>query len=224
MQGKRSTIGLLTDFGSGDWYVGVMKGVILSVNPQAAIVDISHAVPRHDVGAASFALLASYKYLPDNAIIVTVVDPGVGTERRIICAKSAGRFFLAPDNGVLTGVLEREGYEEIVSVENESLFLKPVSSTFHGRDVFAPVAGHLSLGLGIAELGPGTADFATITVPRPQVGADHATVTIQWIDSFGNLITDCSGDLVEELVRRWGAAGIDLGSGGSAATGGADSL
>jgi len=211
-----STIALLTDFGLHDWYVGVMKGVILSVAPNARIIDITHDVPRHNLAAASFALLASYPHFPVGSILVTVVDPGVGTARRIICVQSAGRYFLAPDNGVLTGVLAREGSEKMVSVENGAYFLPQVSSTFHGRDIFAPVAGHLSSGVAIDQLGPEVTVYKRLSIPRPQVASQTAQTTVQWVDSFGNLVTDCPRQLVGELGSRWGAVVIDLGPRGVA--------
>jgi S-adenosylmethionine hydrolase len=197
-------VALMSDFGLDDWYVGVMKGVVLSVNPQATVIDLVHTIPRHNVATASFALLASYRYLPPEAVVVVVVDPGVGTERKILCAEAAGRVFLAPDNGVLTGVLLKEGHSRIVSVENDEFFLKPPSSTFHGRDIFASVAGHLSLGLDIDRVGPEIRDFKKVAVSAPKVSDDSVTVTVEWIDSFGNVVTNCDGALAAELKARWG--------------------
>jgi S-adenosylmethionine hydrolase len=197
-------VALVTDFDLGDWFVGVMKGVILSVNPEAKAIDIVHRIPRHDVVAASFGILASYQYLPPGAVMVIVVDPGVGTSRSIVCVKTAGRYFLAPDNGVLAGLIRQEGYEKIVSVENDEYFLKPVSSTFHGRDIFAPVAGHLSLGLDMSRLGPEIETIKGIEIPSPHIEGDALVTTIQWVDSFGNLITNCPEDLARELTGKWG--------------------
>jgi S-adenosylmethionine hydrolase len=199
-----NTIALLTDFGLHDWFVGVMKGVMLSINPGASVVDISHAVPRHDVGAASFALMASYRYLPAGSVAVVVVDPGVGTERPILCARSAGRIFVAPDNGIIAGLLELEGHTTLVSVENDTYFLKPVSATFHGRDIFAPVAAHLSLGLDPRKLGPEVTDYRRLEIPSPQVRSSSVVGSVRWIDSFGNLITDYPAGLLDELEERWG--------------------
>jgi S-adenosylmethionine hydrolase len=197
-------IALITDFGLGDWFVGVMKGVVLSISPEARVIDVVHNVPRHDVAAGSFAILASYAYLPKGAVVVVVVDPGVGTGRRILCARSAGRLFLAPDNGVLTGLAEQEGFEKVVAVENDAYFVKPVSSTFHGRDIFAPVAAHLSLGVDMDRLGREVREIETLENPSPRIEGQALALTVRWIDSFGNVITDCPGDLVGEIVGRWG--------------------
>jgi S-adenosylmethionine hydrolase len=209
-------IALLTDFGLRDWYVGVMRGVILGINPGAAIVDITHSVPPQDVEAASFALLASYKYLPTGSITVVVVDPGVGGRRRILCAESAGRRFVFPDNGALTELLDREGFDKMVSMENREFFLDPVSTTFHGRDIFAPVAAHLSLGVAVDSLGAATGEYVRLAIPGPEISRDRAVTRIRWIDRFGNLITDCPSGLVEELSGRWNGVSIDVGPHGVA--------
>jgi S-adenosylmethionine hydrolase len=211
-----SPIALVTDFGLSDWYAGVMKGVILSINPSAVVVDGTHAVPPQFIEAAGFVLLASCGYLPGGSVVVVVVDPGVGGRRRILCASSAGRRYVFPDNGVLTELLDRDGLEKLVAVENRDWFLEPVSATFHGRDIFAPVAAHLSLGRPIDELGPPVADFERIAVPLPEFGENAARVRIRWIDRFGNLITDCPEGMVGEMLARWGGVAIDLGSRGTA--------
>jgi S-adenosylmethionine hydrolase len=205
-------IALLTDFGLDDWYVGVMKGVILTVNPEARIVDVTHGIPRHDVLAASFALLVSYPYLPRGTIFIVVVDPGVGTARRILCTRTAGRYFIAPDNGILTGLVSRVSPDKMVSVENQEYFLRPLSSTFHGRDIFAPVAARLSQGVSIDEFGPRIREFHKVEVPGPAVETASATATVVWVDSFGNLITNCRGGVVEDLAGRWGRVVVQAGS------------
>jgi S-adenosylmethionine hydrolase len=210
-----SSIALLTDFGLHDWYVGVMKGVILAINPGAAIIDITHSVPPQDVEAASFALLASYMYLPAGTVVAVVVDPGVGGRRRVLCAESGGRLYVFPDNGVLTEVLDREGFENLFCVENHEFFLEHVSATFHGRDIFAPVAAHLSMGAAADSLGPATRDYERIKIAGPRIGDDHVIIRVRWIDRFGNLLTDCSADLVDGISRRWGGVAIDLGAHGA---------
>ena len=212
-----SPVALLTDFGTDDWYVGTMKGVILAVNPEARIIDVTHGVPPQDVDAAGFAALVSCRYLPPESTVVIVVDPGVGGGRAILCARSGGRFFVFPDNGVLTEVLDRDGLDLLVRVENRRFFREPVSSTFHGRDIFAPVAAHLSLGLSPCDLGPEVDNFVRRRIPGPQVGGDHVTARIRWIDRFGNLITDCPADLVDQMSGKWGEAVVDLGAHGAAA-------
>ncbi|HVP58141.1 MAG TPA: SAM-dependent chlorinase/fluorinase [bacterium] len=204
-------IALLTDFGEADWYVGVLKGVILGVNPEARVIDVTHAIPRHDARAASFALVASRKFFPPGTIFVVVADPGVGGPRKILCATSGGRTYLAPDNGALAEVLDADGYEDLVSVENPCFMLQPVSPTFHARDVFAPVAAHLSLGLPVGQLGPKLDSFVRGEARPPEVRGNSAVVAIRWVDSFGNLITNCPAELAGELAARWGGIAANAG-------------
>jgi len=190
-----NVVALLTDFGLRDHYVGVMKGVILSVNRHAQIVDISHDVPSQAVLEGYFLLSNTYRYFPDGTIFVAVVDPGVGTDRAILGVRTDRFTFLAPDNGIL-GFLEKEGtIERIVHVRNDKYFLKPVSNTFHGRDIFAPAAGHLSLGVDLSDLGPAADSMVTISPPRPKVTREGLIVgEIVSIDRFGNLVTNIPGD------------------------------
>jgi S-adenosylmethionine hydrolase len=212
---RSNAVALLTDFGLHDWFVGVMKGVVISINPDASIVDISHEIPRQNIVAGSFALAASYSYLPVGSVTAVVVDPGVGTRRRVLCARSAGRLFLAPDNGVLSGLMAREGRAKLVSVENDTYFFKPVSSTFHGRDIFAPVAAHLSLGVHMEDLGPEIGDCLRLEIPSPQTEGDLLAISVQWIDGFGNVITNCPSVLVDEIEARWGGE-LSIGAGAEA--------
>ena len=205
---KRSVIALITDFGLNDVYVGVMKGVMLSINPDAVIVDITHSIPRHDIAAGSYALRAAYGFFPEGTVFVIVVDPGVGGKRPIICARSGGRYFLAPDNGVLGALLSEEGYESLVRVEREDLYLKPVSSTFHGRDIFAPVAAHLSEGLDIRSLGEATADFVRVEIPEAETGREGIVADVRWVDIFGNVVTSVTARTAREVVGKW--AGIAI--------------
>jgi hypothetical protein len=204
-------ITLTTDFGLKDPYVGVMKGVIAALNPLARIIDIVHHVPRHSPVAASFAVLAAYRYMPADSIIVVVVDPGVGTERDIVCLEVGGRLFLAPDNGALTGLVMREGPGRAFLVRNEHCFITPVSSTFHGRDIFAPVAARLAAGMDASEVGPAVESCRVLDLPAPEVGAESALVEVQWVDGFGNLITNCPGETVSRLAGRWNGVVADLG-------------
>ena len=206
---KHPVIALITDFGTDDVYVGVMKGAILSVNPGAEVVDITHAIPRHDIRAASSTLLASYAFFPEGSIFVVVVDPGVGGARAVICARADGRYFLAPDNGVLGPLLDEKGYDSVVRVENQDLFLKPVSSTFHGRDIFAPVAAHLSAGLDIAELGPEAHGFVRLERAGPEVAQDRVAAHVTWVDRFGNVVTDCPASAVHEVMAAWDGMALE---------------
>ena len=147
-------ITLLTDFGLDDEYVGVMKGVIAGIHKDARIVDITHQIGPQDVVHGAFILAASFSFFPRGSIHVAVVDPGVGSTRRILAVETGGHRFLAPDNGLMERVLIGQANATIVSVENERYFLKPVSATFHGRDIFAPVSAHLAKGLPLHQLGP----------------------------------------------------------------------
>ncbi len=186
-----SIITLTTDFGAEDAYVGTMKGVILSLNPGATIVDICHNIEPQNILQGAFVLDTAYPYFPPGTIHVVVVDPGVGTERRAIILKALGAFFVAPDNGVLSYVLRKAREFEVVSLTNPHFWLNPVSSTFHGRDIFAPVAAHLSLGVPLHEFGEPLSSPVTLPLPEPQLEADGSLIGhIIHIDRFGNLITD----------------------------------
>lgn len=184
-------ITLTTDFGLDDPYVAAMKGAILSINPQVAIVDICHTIKPQNIAQAAFILSTTYHYFPEGAIHVVVVDPGVGTERGAVLLVTPSAFFLAPDNGVLSYIVE-EAYElEAIALTNPHFWLSPVSSTFHGRDIFAPVAAHLSLGVPPRDFGEPIPSIFTLPTPRPQLGEDDVLVGhILHIDRFGNLITD----------------------------------
>ena len=142
----------MTDFGNRDYYVGAMKGVILSINPDARIIDITHDIEPQNITSAAFVLSACYRDFPPATIFVCVVDPGVGSERRAIVVESNDHIFVGPDNGLFSFVLNPNA--RVIAIKNDRFFRKPVSSTFHGRDIFAPVAAHLSLGIDLHELGP----------------------------------------------------------------------
>jgi len=194
-------ITLLTDFGISDPYAGIMKGVILSVNPSAQIIDVTHGIEPQDIMGAAYFINAAYRYFPLRSIHVVVVDPGVGSDRSIIAVSAGGHFFLAPDNGVLSLVLENLCANTIIKVENETYFLKPVSRTFHGRDIFAPVAGHLSKGVGIDSFGPAiTRDqMVTIALPKPYLSESGELVgKVISVDRFGNLITNIDLQSINE--------------------------
>jgi hypothetical protein len=180
---------LTTDFGLSDQFAGVMKGVILRINPKARIVDLSHQAAAFDVQDAAFLLAQSYRFFPKKTVHVAVVDPGVGSARRPILVEAAGQYFVGPDNGIFAMVLEREKHK-VRAITAERYFLKPVSRTFHGRDIFAPVGAHLSKGLVPSRLGPLIDDFL-----RPQSTKPVRTARRGWtgmilkIDRFGNLVT-----------------------------------
>ena len=199
-----SIITLLTDFGLEDAYVGIMKGVVLSVNPSAAIVDLTHQIESFDLNQAAFIIKSSYRYFPEGSVHVVVVDPGVGSQRAIIALKMNGHIFLAPDNGVLTLVIDEGDIETIVRVENPDYFLKPVSQTFHGRDIFAKVGAHLSLGADLEQLGrPVTKkELMRLSIPEPLISEENELVgVIVFIDSFGNCITNIDLNCLESFYH-----------------------
>ncbi|MCE2393645.1 SAM-dependent chlorinase/fluorinase [Candidatus Poribacteria bacterium] len=195
-------ITLMTDFGTSDHYVGVMKGVILNINPQVEIVDITHTVPPQDVHAAAFLIDSAYRYFPTGTIHVIVVDPGVGSGRRAIVCRTKTAYFVCPDNGILTHILRNEERIHTVAVKNSAYFLPQVSNTFHGRDIFAPIAAHLSHGIGIDKLGSPVAESVQLPIPKPQVTDNTIIGQVIWIDAFGNLITNISQEILESLEGR----------------------
>src|SRR4051794_26638489 len=177
---------LLTDFGTRDYFVGAMKGALLSVNPEALIIDITHEVAPHDVEEAAFTLLAAYETFPTGTVHVAVVDPGVGSARRAVAVEGAGHLFVGPDNGVFGHVYERLGRFHVFHVADEKYFRPEVSATFHGRDVFAPAAGALSLGVRPRELGPEVTDFVRLPLAAPfQRSASTLVAAVIHVDRFG---------------------------------------
>ena len=188
---KPALITLLTDFGEQDYFVGAMKGVILSISPDARIVDISHQVPPQDIEAAAFNLLNCYKDFPARTIHVAVVDPGVGSNRRAILIECAGQFFIGPDNGLFSWICEREKDWTAIHITNRRFFRQPVSNTFHGRDIFAPVAAHLAKGIAPRDLGEPQPDIVRLPPLAPKASDDHTLEgRIIHIDRFGNCITN----------------------------------
>jgi S-adenosylmethionine hydrolase len=193
-----SVITLLTDFGTHDYFAGAMRGVILSLNPDATIVDITHEIPPQDIQAAAYSLLACHKDFPAGTIHVAVVDPGVGSNRHAILIECAGQFFVGPDNGLFSWITEREGNFSAWQVTNEKFFLSPVSSTFHGRDVFAPVAAALSRGVAPAQVGPPLQNIVTLPPLSPRTTTDGIEGSIIHIDRFGNCITNFTAAHINE--------------------------
>ncbi len=197
-------ITLLTDFGDQDGYVGVMKGVIVGICPTVRILDLTHAVPPQNIAAARFTLLQTYRYFPPGTIHTVVVDPGVGTARRAIAVQTATGYFVGPDNGVLSGVLEEEEAIAAVALTCPAYWRTPQPSpTFHGRDIFAPVAAHLAAGVPLAALGPAIAPagLLRLTLPTPQITDTLMIGHVQHVDYFGNLITTLKGDRL--AARSW---------------------
>ena len=193
-------VALLTDFGITDHYVGTMKGVILSINPEAMIVDISHEVAPHDVLQAGYLLWASYRYFPPNTIFVAVVDPGVGGSRKIICVETGNWIFIAPDNGLLDVIVSQEHVRQAYEVlYSEHLISTSISSTFHGRDIFGPLAANLSLGKSIRRFGK-PFNVSTPRSPFYEPEAGIKVVRILHIDRFGNLITNIPERYFEDCI------------------------
>ena len=187
-------ITLTTDFGLGDWFVGTMKGVIAGLAPQTHVIDITHDVPAGEVRAGAFALAAAYRFFPKGTIHVAVVDPGVGTKRKAVAVQTADHCFVGPDNGVLSWALRGEKVKSVRVLENRALFLRPLSQTFHGRDIFAPVAAYLSRGLSTKELGPVVKDFVRLPWPEPRRRPGRTEGEVIYIDRFGNAITNLPVD------------------------------
>jgi S-adenosyl-L-methionine hydrolase (adenosine-forming) len=198
-------ITLLTDFGTADYFVAAMKGVVLSCDQRIVVVDVTHDVPRHDVAAAAFTLLAVYRDFPARTVHLCVVDPGVGSERRGIVAACGGQLFVGPDNGLFSYILEREGPTRMYEIVEPSLWRHPVSSTFHGRDVFAPVAALLATGLDPSQVGPELADPIRLPAARPERIGDAIHGTILHVDRFGNCVTNLTRRELPEGVGPGGA-------------------
>ncbi len=188
-------ITLTTDFGTRDAYVGVMKGVILSIAPHVTLVDISHEIPPQDVRAASFLIYQAEIFFPADTVHVVVVDPGVGSERRALAVRTHTGTFVAPDNGVLTHVLTHSTDYEAYSLTNPEYWLPTPSATFHGRDIFAPVAARLADGMPISRVGEPIEDPVRLSIPQIEFRApDEIVAHVLYIDRFGNLILNITAE------------------------------
>lgn len=199
----RPIITLTTDFGLNDHFVGAMKGVILEIVPEAAIVDISHAVQAFDVLDGAIAISQTYSYFPNGTVHMVVVDPGVGTTRRPIIASSDGYHFVAPDNGVLSMVYAKEERIHVRHITSEHYFRQPVSNTFHGRDVFAPVAAYLAKMVDSHKFGDEIQDYVRFAAPRPKPAGDNRIrAVVLKVDRFGNLITNITPEDVPALFAK----------------------
>lgn len=211
-------ITLTTDFGTSDAYVGAMKGVILGINPNVQVVDITHSVPPQDIHEAAFLIHSAYRYFPKGTIHVIVVDPGVGSDRRAVVCQTENAFFVCPDNGILTYLLqeiedcdERPAY--VVEIQNRSYYLPEVSQTFHGRDIFVPIAAHLSLGVLLKDIGPTVHNPIQFPMPRLTISDDKLVGEIIKIDSFGNAITNIPETALARLKSV--SAGYKISVGGT---------
>jgi len=194
---------LTTDFGLSDHYVGSMKGVILGICPRAQIIDISHQVNAYAIAEGGFTIAQAYRYFPRGTVHVVVVDPGVGSPRRPILVEAAGQYFVAPDNGVLGMIFAREKHRVRV-ISNTRYFRHPVSQTFHGRDIFAPVAAHVAAGVAPSRIGKIIPDYVRPAFERPsQTGPRSWAGQILKVDHFGNIVTNFAADdfpALEELA------------------------
>src|SRR5271169_2943063 len=201
----RPIVALLTDFGTRAHYVGAVKGAVLAVCSEAHLVDLTHDIAPHDIAAAAFALAASYRAFPAGAVFMTVVDPGVGTPRRGLALEAGGYRFVAPDNGLLTLVLQDHPAAALREITNAGLFRYHVSKTFHARDIFGPVAGHLAKGAPLELVGPEARDALMLPIPRARQessGVWSAEVVHQ--DRFGNLTTSLTRAELDAILAEVG--------------------
>jgi S-adenosylmethionine hydrolase len=194
-------VALLTDFGLRDHYVGAMKGVILSVCPEATLVDITHDIPPQDIRAGALELAAASPYFPGGTVFLTVVDPGVGSGRRGVAADAEGYRFVGPDNGVLSLALGDHAVRNVVELRERKFARPHVSRTFEGRDRFAPAAGWLARGIDLAALGPAVHDLVMLDLPRPVVVGGELVGEVLRVDRFGNLITNIDQPTLDALHR-----------------------
>lgn len=216
----RPIIGLLTDFGDEDFFVPSLKGVIAQINPDARIIDVTHRVPSFNVIAGSFLLFAAYRYFPERTIFLAVVDPGVGSVRKILCAETEKYYFIGPDNGMLSMALDEEKIKRIIEVAENEYFLPHPTHTFEARDKMAPVAAWVSKGTPCEKFGPEIVSYKRLDVQKPERHGDDLIGAILHIDKFGNLITNVPVKMLahnkkasdERLLRLRLARGSESGS------------
>jgi S-adenosylmethionine hydrolase len=191
-------VAVTTDFGLRDPYVGIMAGVMLGINPQARIVDVTHHVAPQDVAHGSFVLANAAKAFPRGTVHLAVVDPGVGSKRRAIALRTSQQLFVAPDNGLLSDILDSASEFEAVELSNSHYFRPEVSHTFHGRDIFAPVAAHLSRGVDLDALGPRATDLIRLRSSQPEQREEGITGQVRFVDHFGNIVTNIPAALITD--------------------------
>jgi len=198
-----SVITLLTDFGTDDEYVGLMKGVILSINPSATIVDVTHGIRPHDIVQAAYTIYAGYHYFPAQTVHLIVVDPGVGTQRRLLALRLEDHVFIAPDNGVLSLLLGHKHISSLNQITNPKYFRAAVSRTFHGRDIIAPVGAHITNGIDVRELGPAIDVSTAVCLDQLEARCTERGELkgeVVAIDHFGNLITNIKSEQLTECL------------------------
>ena len=205
-------ITLTTDYGTNDHLVGTLKGVILKINPEATIVDITHSVAPFDLLDGALSIGSAYAYFPARTIHVVVVDPGVGTERRPLLVTANNQYYVAPDNGVLSMIFEREEDTVVRHITAEHYYLQPVSKTFHGRDIFAPVAAWLSKGWQTASMGEEITDFKKFAMPKPKSADGVVKGIVMRVDAFGNLITNFRVEDLPESALTNGELNLQVGT------------
>jgi len=208
----RPIITLTTDYGINDHLVGVMKGVILNINPDVNVVDITHGVLPHDILDGALTIGQAYRHFPPKTIHVVVVDPGVGTQRRPILVASDQHYFVAPDNGVLSSVYDQTEALYVWHIISEHYFRQPVSKTFHGRDIFAPVAAWLSKSWQTSAFGEPVTDFVRFAIPKPKATGNTIKGIVLRVDQFGNLITNFKVEDVPALATTDGKFTIKAGN------------
>jgi S-adenosyl-L-methionine hydrolase (adenosine-forming) len=208
----RPIITLTTDYGTNDHLVGTLKGVILKINPDVTIVDISHDVTPYDLLDGALTIGSSYSYFPPRTIHVVVVDPGVGTERRPLLVTGDTQYFVAPDNGVLSLVYEREENILVRHANVEHYYLQPVSKTFHGRDVFAPIAAWLAKGAQASAMGEEITEYKKFAMPKPKSADGVSKGVVLRVDSFGNLITNFRPEDLPAAATETGAVQFTVGN------------
>lgn len=191
---KTKCVALLSDFGTHDPFVAMMKGVLLSKAPGLSIIDITHQIPPQDIKTAALYLMAAIPYMPKHTLFVTVVDPTVGTGRGIIWARTENYQFISPDNGLISWVEQKEKIKEARFISNSSLFLDSISSTFHGRDIMAPVAAAIARGLPEKKIGPVFGEYRRLPFPLPVKAGNRVTGQVIAVDHFGNAITNIKRD------------------------------
>jgi S-adenosyl-L-methionine hydrolase (adenosine-forming) len=203
-------ITLLTDFGNRDYFVASMKGVILTINPHAIIVDLSHDVPPHSVRDAAYLLKSCYRYFPEGTVHVAVVDPGVGTGRRPLGVRTARYYFLGPDNGLFSHIFDEEDDVEVRQIENQEIRLDSPGHTFDGRDLFAPAASWLTADRPFELFGRKIEDWRTLSIARPRTEANGVAGAVVYIDHFGNLISNLTRNHVGAAQRRVSSEDVAL--------------
>ena len=205
-------ITLTTDYGTNDHLVGTMKGVILKINPDVTIVDITHNVTPFDLLDGALTIGSAYSYFPPKTVHIVVVDPGVGTDRRPLLVSAQNQYFVAPDNGVLSVIYEREENVVVRHANVEHYYLSPVSKTFHGRDIFAPVAAWLTKGWQTPSMGDEITDYKKFAMPKPKAADGGLKGVVLRVDAFGNLITNFRAENLPEGAAENGHFQIQVGT------------